>query len=185
MALTFPNLAVTDFTQLPDQIIIDLINFSNGTSIPDGSLSFGLPTALPEGSTHNTTIIASAVPGVSLYEGDATLTYNRVDLSTVPGARETRFIIGSATTIADLIPAINAAYQLNLQPEDFINAALPALIQHISDEEEAFELIAGPNSLIFVNRVALSVYRPDIPLSSVIVNTALNGLIYRQPEELV
>lgn len=184
MALSYPTMAVTDFTKLPNEIIVDLINFDNGTSLTTDLLMFGLPTALPDGGDHNTTVVATAVPG-TFYVGSVELTYNRVDMSTIPGARSVKFEIGNATKISDLVPQINAAYQLNLQPEDYVDGPLPALTEYISNEEKPFELIAGENSLIYRNRVTLSVYRKDVDLSMVILKTVLSGLIYRQPEELV
>lgn len=183
MSLTFPELAVTDFTKLPVEILIDLINFSNGTTLPYDLITFGDPVALAEDASNNTSVVATAKPE-AFYTGSVTLNYNRVDLENVPGVRSTLFEIGEATTIADLIPQINAAYQLNLQPEDFVDAALPVLVEPISNQEATFDLVAGPNSLIFRNQVTLSVFRADVALSSVITNQNLNGLIYRQPDEL-
>lgn len=182
MPLTFPQLAVSDFTKLPVEILIDLINFSNGTALPPDMLTFGEPTELTVGA-HNTTVVGTAKPG-AYYTGSVTLTYNRVDLETIPGVRSTTFEIGNATTIADLVEKINAAYQLNLQPEDFVDAELPTLSDPVSNQEMPFDLVAGPKSLIYRNKVTLNVYRADVALSSVIVNTVLSGLIYRQPDEL-
>lgn len=179
MAVLEPTMAVSDFTKLPAEIIIDLINFDNGTSLPPDGLTFGVPTVLSEG-THNTTVVATAVAD-SYYEGSVTLTYNRIDLNEVPGIRSKQFVMGTAVNISDLIPQINEAYQLNLQLADFIDGPLPTLPLSGSNPEVAFELIAGPESLIFHNRVTLSAFRPNVALSSVITKTVLSGLVYRQP----
>ena len=175
-----PNqgLAVTDFTQLPPQILIQLINFDNGTSLTPDAVTFGLPAV--SGGVRNTKLTVTAAPG-SFYTGSVDILYNRVDLATVPGVRSTVFTVATATKISDLIPQINAAYQLNLQPEDFIDGPLPAFTNNIPNEQKSFDLIAGPNSLIYVGRATLSISRGLIDLSTIITNLVLNGLTYVQP----
>jgi hypothetical protein len=171
---------VSDFTKLPQQIVIDLINNDNSTALTPDLLTFGLPTAATgDNPTRNTELSLTAKAG-SGYKGSVTVKYNRVDLSTVPGARSVVFPKGDATKIADLIPEINAAYQLNLQPEDFVDGDLPAFAGQ-PNEQHDFQLAAGADSLCFINSVTLTVHADDIDLASVITTQELNGLVYTQP----
>jgi hypothetical protein len=173
-----PVMAVTDFTKLPNEILVELINFDNGTSLTPDSVTFGTPVV--SGGVRNTQLVVTAKTG-SFYTGSVTIQYNRVDLSTVPGVRSKSFVANGLTKISDLIPQINNAYQLNLQPEDFIDGPLPTFSGTTPNETLDFDLIAGPNSLIYNNKVTLQVVCGLLDLSVAIKNLVLNGLVYTQP----
>lgn len=169
-----------DFTKLPAEIVLDQINNDNSSSLTTAQVSFGIPTAATGTSpVRDTDLTVSAVPNQG-YTGDVIVHYNRVDMATIPGTRSTTFPKGTATKISDLIPQINAAYQLNLQPEDYKDADLPTF-SGAPNEKHDFQLSAGEDSLCFKNSVTLTVHADDIPLASVITNQTLNGLVYTQP----
>lgn len=178
MADTNLVMAVSDFTKLPAEIIVDLINYDNGTTLTTNSLSFGLPS--PITGERNTQVTATALAG-SYYTGSVNLTYNRIDLLEVPGVRSKVFEIAYGATIADIIPDINLAYAINLTVDDFVDGLLPDFTDHIPNEEKTFELVANSKSLIFINSVVLSAVRRDVELSTIITKTMLSGLVYIQP----
>lgn len=171
-------MVITDFTKLPKQIIVDLINYDNDTALAPELLTFGNPTVIT--GINNTSLIVTAVPDIH-YEGSVTLNYNRIDIGTIPGIRNTNLAIGTATRISDLIPAINAKYQINLTADDYIDEILPVFITNDVNEIQTFELYTNPNSLIFIRDITFNLVRNRILLSSVIVNRFLNGLVYIQP----
>jgi len=168
-----------DFTKLPAQIITDLINTDNpGSNLNLSVLSYGVPSVAPGDSpAKNTVLVATAVPG-SGYSGTRTLYYDRVDFSTIPGTRSTEFELNGSTNISDLIPAINAAYQLNIQPEDYIDGALPTFDSGDTSTTKPFTLTAATDSLVFISAVTLSIKRDSIPLEDGIVNNVLDGLTW-------
>lgn len=171
----------SDFTKAPAEIVIDLINFDNGTDLQPNELTFGLPQ--PITGSHNTALEVTGVPGVSRYEGSADITYNRVDLATVPGVRETGFgiFLDDATSISDIVVEISERYQINLTPDDYIDGPLPDVSNTDTLVNVPFQLVANPKSLIFIGEATLHVFRKNVLLRDVIRVTALNGLVYRQP----
>lgn len=173
-----PSFVVTDFTKSPSEIIIQLINFDNGTTLTPTDLVFGNPK--PVVGLRNTEVLATATQ-VSKYSGSVTLTYNRIDLATVPGVRSTNFEFASTVTIEALIALINSTYSINLTVDDYFPPALGGFVTTPPGESLPIEIIAKPNSLIFINKLSLTVYKSELQLSSVIINTVLNGLTYIQP----
>ena len=177
---------VTDFTKAAAQIIIDLVNNDNTLALVVASVTMGAPTAAVLGGsiTRDTDLTLTAVEG-SGYTGSATIHYNRVDLSTVPGSRSTVFPKGDAVNISDLLAEINAAYGINMSNtdalhHDFVDGALPTFTG-TPNEQHTFQFTADANSLVWENSVTLTVHANDIALSDAITNATLNGLTYVQP----
>lgn len=168
---------VTDFTKAPEQILLDLINNDNTSALTTAQVTLGTPST--SGGAENTSVTLTAVAG-SGYSGSQTVTYNRVDIATVPGSRPTEFPVGSATKISDMLPQINAQYQINLTAADIVDATLPTF-DGTPNEVKTFELVMAAGALVYLNQVTLSIHANDIPLTTVITNTALNGLTYVQP----
>lgn len=171
---------VLDFTKAPEQIVLDQINNDNSSALTLTQVSFGLPTAATGTSpARDTDCTVSSIANEG-YSGSVVVHYNRVDISTVPGSRSKIFPKGSAVNISDLVPQINAAYQINLTSADYTDAALPTFTGE-PNEEHDFQLTISSDSLPFKNSVTLTVKANDIPLSSVITTATLNGLVYTQP----
>jgi hypothetical protein len=169
----------TDFTKGDTQIIVDLINERNaGLSLTPLLVTFGLPT-LNATDARNTKVTVTAVPG-SGYKNFKSLLYNRVELAVIPGARSIEFPKGDALKIADLIPEINARYQLNLTTNDFVDGDLPNFTG-TPNEKLDFQLAANADSLVYIGSVTLKIIAEDLDLAVVIANPILDGLVYVQP----
>lgn len=166
----------TDFTKSASQILIDLINESNATSLTVADVTFSAPVVEASG-TRNTGITITAVAN-SGYTGFRDLTYDRVDLAAVPGSRSNVFHLGSAATAWDLLPAINAAYGINLTSDDVENDPMPAFSGTDPQEAEPFTLRAKAGSLVYRGSVLLSIDGNDVDLATLITTTELNGLNY-------
>ena len=168
-----------DLTKPPEQLVIELINKDNGTSIKLGDLTFGVPELLPTGK-HNSRVLATATPG-SYYSGSVKINYNRIDISKIVRGRSTLFNIRNEKLLSELIPAIDERFELRLTPNDYIDTALPTFAANIPDEEKTVELVANPKSLVFIKSLKLTLERPAIDLTTLIKNILMNGLFYSAP----
>lgn len=173
---------MSDLTKAPDQIVLDLINTDNSTSLTLGLVDFGLPTVTAgENPAKNTTLTVTAKAG-SGYTGSQVVEYNRVSLDTIPviAAKPATYQLGDATKIADLIEEINAMYGIKMVPADYVDGDLPTF-EGLPNEEHTVQLVAAADSLIYIGSLVLTLKAADIELSSVITVTALNGLTYVAP----
>ena len=77
-----------------------------------------------------------------------------IDIEDIPHRQSRLFLVNGETTLADLIPAIDARFNLNLTPADYINIVLPTT-GNGPHEKEHFFLEAAETSLVFINKVRL------------------------------
>jgi hypothetical protein len=150
-----PLLLYLDFTKSPAEIIVELINYCNGTSLTVDMLTFSQPPTAMVG-VHNTMVEASSTSN-SYHNGTVEITYNRIDYEDYFADKDLYLIAeAGASWISDLIPTINEKYKLNLTRDDYIDAPLP-------DSDEAgvmgasFVLKANPRSLIFIGQIGMRV----------------------------
>lgn len=182
MTINAPLMATIDLTKSPKEIIVDLINLDNGTTLTADSLLLGTP--VPSNNIrYNTSLVLTATSTLKA-QGSVTIKYNRKNLQDFTIApNNLKFELGSATTISDLVDAINAEYSINLTSDDYVDADLPTLVELGHYEEKTFTLSAKPISLIYVDEVDLIVFRPrvdGISITSLFAQTVLNGLTYVQ-----
>jgi hypothetical protein len=170
-----------DFTKDPDQVLLDQINHDNASALTLALISFGIPTAMTGTNPNPDTQITVSSQAGSGYTGSVVVNYNRVDLSTIPGARSTVYALGNAANISDMIPEVNAAYQINLTAADYTDGPLPTFTGGIPNEEHNFQIAATADSVVYEGVMTLTLRSNDIPLSSVITSPTLTGLVYVQP----
>lgn len=166
----------TDFTKPALQILVDLINATNGTSLTLTDIDFSA-CAATGGGNRNTGVTITAKPNTG-YTGHRDLTYDRVDLASIPGSRSKVFQLGSAVSAKDLLPALNAAYGLNLTTDDIIDDPMPTFTGGDPAEQEPFTLRAKATSYIYRGSVVLTMDANDVDLQNLITTTELNGLFY-------
>jgi hypothetical protein len=165
----------TDFTKMPLEILVDLINLANGSALTTADVSFSPPTALT-GASRNTGLTITAKPG-GMYSGSRDVTYNRVDMGMIPGLRSTEFTVNpSWRYMHDLVPAINAAYNLNLQPEDYYDDQLPDFSDYTLNNHN-FLLRAQPGSYIYTNMLVLTAVGGKTLISDYLTQNLLSGFI--------
>lgn len=151
-----PLLLYLDFTKSAAEIIVELINYCNGTSLTSDMLTYKLPPTVISGN-HNTVVEATATP-TSPYEGMMEVTYNRIDLGELFESFDKFLVADSgARYISDIIPLVNAKYKLNLTRDDYLDGPLPDSSQANPETGSSFVLKANPRSLIFIGQVSLSV----------------------------
>jgi hypothetical protein len=142
-----------DFTKAPEQLVIDMINNDNGTTLTTDQLTFGIPE-LSNGK-HNSKVLVRATENSKL-KGSALIQYNRIDIGKIPNGRSTIFPVTTEIKLSDLVPVINIAYDLRLTPADYIDIALPSF-SNIPNEKLTVDLVAANTSLIFINKLTLTV----------------------------
>lgn len=185
---------ISDYTKLPEQILLDLINNDNGTSFELGQLVFQAPTvrANDDGEpAHNnrlTTIRVAAAEG-SGYANYVDMKYRRIhfrdvfELSNPDNAIEfpiasIPFDLAENTRLVDLIPTINQRYGLNLQATDFWDRALPVFEGPPPYANAYVRMEAKVESPVFVGGVRLRILPNDYPLDQRLPNNELSGLEY-------
>jgi len=165
---------VTNFTKLPDEILIDMINADNGTQFKVGDLAFGIPSPIQGNVKRNTALEVYA--GVeSQFAGSVKINYNRLPLDyKIQGDLE--FAVDDARRTRDLVPAINRRFGINLTPDDYVDEEFSA---PAFGEVVELSLTATHESLVWIGSVTLSLINDvseGIPLSLVIKDVYLDTL---------
>lgn len=151
-----PLLLRLDLSKSAAEIIVELINYCNGTSLTSDMLTYVIPPSSITG-THNTVVIARSTP-TSPYEGEMEVTYNRIDLGELFAELDPYLVADSgAKYISDVIPLINEKYKLNLTGDDYLDGPLPDSSLTPVSEGASFVLKANPRSLIYIGQAALRV----------------------------
>lgn len=181
MATSSIPVFVSDFTKLPEAILIDLINFDNGTSLTPSLLSFGSPHALAN-DTHlrNTSLQVTANP-ISNYTGSVVVYYNRIDLSVVPGVRSVDFLLpDTVSMVSDIIALINSRFSIRLTSADYQNDTLTEL----TDSFVQLAILAEPTSLVWINSLNIRIKRAvssTVDLSNLLTVRDLDVFVYVPP----
>ncbi len=137
---------MTDFTKLPLNALLDLVNEDNPlAALPMEALDFGTPVQVNDNPL-TTTILISAKPD-SGYLDSVTVTYAKVDLDNLPGTASRKFA-KTGPYLSDIIPAINERYGVNLMPGEYNNSFLGG-----PGEEVTLSQRAG--SVVFCNSAVL------------------------------
>lgn len=175
---------VSNFTQDPQKILIDLINEDNNTSLSVESVDVALHEEQIV-TEKNTRILVTPKAG-SGYSGSVALEYNRLNIQDfVDLYYPEQFIIplGDTETFLDLIPEIEAGLGIklteNLDYEDQIIEPWAG----IPNETKLIQVPILPTSLIYLGELEFILDGNDIPLETVLTNLILNGLNLPTGEE--
>jgi hypothetical protein len=146
---------VLDFTQPAASVLLAQINHDNGTITTVDQVHFEQVASLPNTdlSGLNSIVFVAAAQGAQ-FEGQDFFRYNRIDISTVPGARTTAFARSTAVYLSDILGQINSAWSLNLTPADIEDGILPA---SLNSNPVTFMLQIAPSSLLWLNEIEISV----------------------------
>lgn len=172
---------VFDYTQDEMTLLIGLIRRDNGDKpLTLGQATFGQPNVNIPTPDHDrdTVIVANSILGKG-YKGRQTFYYNRVPLDEFVDWRipdKSIFPMTTETMMSDLLPAINAKWSTNIQPDKILNIPLPSVGG--VDGLASVRLTAAPNSLVYEKFVDIWVIPPVIPLYVELPNTDLDGLSY-------
>jgi hypothetical protein len=155
--------APTVFTKSSRQIVLDLINLKNNTSLSFNEVSFTSVTPMPaDGSgqigQYNTSVLVTSVPGNTKVAGSKTFLYRRVTLgSKLPPATSIIDAGGQPYLLSTALSLINTKYGLNLALEDVTvfphqDVLMPAYSN--------LTLIASPASLVWLGQTFVQLSSP-------------------------
>lgn len=157
-----------NFNQTSDLMMMELINQDNNQTLTLAVVQLSAPA--PATGSRNSTVTLSARPA-SGYVGVVPFFYDRLDLA--------QFFVGGldfeatgVTTTADLLPLINAQYNLQMRETDII-------LEPIEDGEVS--LRAAPGSYLWIGEVDVVVTNPMIELEEILTVTELDGFEYPLP----
>lgn len=157
-----------DFNQPSEKMMMDLINQDNNQSLSLAVVQLSAPS--PATGNRNSTVTLSARPA-SGYVGVVPFFYDRLNLAEFfVGGLE--FVGTGITTTADLLPLINAQYQLQMGETDII-------LEPIVDGEVS--LRAAPGSYLWIGEVDVVITDPLIDLEEILPVTELSGFEYPAP----
>lgn len=165
----------SNFKQSAHQILVDLVNASNaatGLALTPGQVSFGEVTPVAGGAVEDTAVTVSSVTG-SGYRGSVDLQYKRVNLGFMEDLAPGLVIETDVANTRELVGYLNEVFGINLQEEDLVSTAVPALIP---DENTDVVFAAAADSKIFCGETTIPLTKTLITLSTVILVTELDGL---------
>lgn len=156
----------TDLTLSGERLLLGLINEANPHLLfAEGDLSFGTPYALAEDATRNAAIEIRGT-GTSTFEGPLTVTYNRLDLTTLFTGDDLQFrYAADLVMVHDLIPLINARFGINILLSDIINAPLNLSGSYPKQQT----LIATPDSTIYRGALQVTLTQPAVLVDRAVV----------------
>jgi hypothetical protein len=153
---------VIDFTEEPEEVLVDLINIYNDTHFTPGQLFFGMPQILPDSQQNPNTSLVVYSKKFSGYKGQVTIKYQRLEIQSQVGDGEsTIFDIGNATMLSDLIPSINSQLGINLNPEDFLDVSLRAVAGNGTNMYEE-QLVILDYSLLYTGAMTVTIRTNEV-----------------------
>lgn len=171
-------MAYTHLNKLGKDLILDVINRTNTSSITFMDVDFSLPQNIPSaGSGRNTTVLVTALPN-SRYKGERRVYYWRLPIDQVISEQYRRFPVeGSPTNTLQLIQEVNNRYGLRLTAEDIV-------VEEIDTSQKPVDISIRikSGSYAYIGEVTLNVVAPAIDLSDIITIDLLEGLVY--PEDV-
>jgi hypothetical protein len=165
-----------DLNKPATQIIIDLIWRSNGISFEYDTLDFGVPKAIdnpPPWAANTVVEITDNLMESELYTGSTKIAYRRLPLSElVPTSTDPIVLPTLPFQTTDLLAAINAAYQIQLQPSDVVNVTYQSLSGPIT-------IAAADTALCYIGSLAPNFVGPELDV--VLTNPDLSGFTPYEP----
>lgn len=182
-----------DYTQSPDEILVQLINEENGRNIKPADLNLNSLAIAPDPISGRPdfnnvrTSIGVAAAAQSGYKGAVTVKYNRVhvrqvfpnndDPSTRYATTQDAYEPGEHTSLSQILPDINARHSINLKPDDIFDMDLPVFEGPPPYADSYVRLEMRSSHKIFVGGINIKI-KPN-PWDLVGLQfTELNGLLY-------
>lgn len=165
--------------KLGSELVYDLLNADNPDApipLSSANCTLGTPVVNTNDSiAKNTSLVLTAVLGQG-YRSAQTVYYNRVALAdllaTYPSEGGDTFSLADVVTYADLLPAFNTRYKVNLVAGDIVGGDLPDPVEGVISAN--FQ--AAPGSLILNGAVNLTIVFSVSPtLASAVTVTELSG----------
>lgn len=110
----------SDFTHLPRDIVLELINATNSSSVTVKDVSLGIPYPF-DNPDFGTNTALEVVGKEGKLAGTLTVYYNRVHMSEIVDGIDKTFYIKESCRLSSLMSGFNSRYALNVQPEDYFD----------------------------------------------------------------
>jgi hypothetical protein len=171
---------VSNYNQPSQQILLDLVN---DTNTQNGSLlspltteqvDIGGPVVLVGDDAGNTSVSLTAIAG-SGYSDSVTVKYNRIEMSSIPGALSTVFSRNGSTTLSGLLTEINTRYGLQITQDDIVDATIN-LNPLLPNGTESMGLTASSTALVWLGQLPITIQNDLVPLDQVVLTVNLGGL---------
>lgn len=172
----------SNYKQSSVQIILDLINFYNGTAIKRHQVDFGAITPTEGKQVH---LVLHSRRGGGFY-GDSAVYYNRVDLAEIPYAangQEHEYDVSTASGVLDFI---NSRYGVKIDAtdvaidgQDLLDADFPVSQEY--DVPQAFVITAKPTSPVWIGSLTINLTKTRVKLQDIWTVTILEGLDIENP----
>lgn len=160
------------------QSLVDYVNAANSSALKVAELDFGLPTPIEgtwrEGLIDRNTAIKLTAREESNFQGSRVVCYDRLDLNDINKLVQLTIKGYYPTTTHDLIKPLRLRYGIILDPEEFIEEALPA----IGDEPVTCILRAKPEAVGWIGQAEIMVTQGDAILADHLTTTQLPGINY-------
>lgn len=160
------------------ELIIDLINAANNSTLDETKVSFGAPAPLTDDpSNHNTRTTVASVRGGG-YVGSVNVTYNRLDIALLFNGIDVVIDVPDAVTTADLLPRLNEKYGLGLEVSDISDTNID---KSSGTGSYTHTLVISGGSYAYIGSLSLIVgAEPEVGerLDTVILVNNLSGLLY-------
>ncbi len=140
-----------DYTQTPELLLLELINYDNGTAITSDMVTFSEPQPVIEGE-RNTVITVSAAEGSPFEMGSQDLFYNRIAL---PALGALAFLSEDLFNAQTLLAAINSEKLAYLYLTDLEDFDLPQELD--VGEIHTFNLTARPSSIRWMGEASIEI----------------------------
>lgn len=148
---------MTDLTQSSSQVVIDLINTTNGSSFTASDFTFGTPGNNNIRLNGQNTIITLTPKGGTALDLPVTETYNRLRLDQVLELPYCQLPTSNPSRVLNILDALNQKYQLNLTANDIADA--PFKPTDIRTGIKSMKISTVPTSLVY--RGSATVYFGD------------------------
>lgn len=164
---------VSDFSKSEQQILLDLVNYANGTAFTLNLVDI----TFSQGTAGNAQVSVTAKAG-SGYAGSVITDYRRLDIADFADIYYPEGIVlaqSEGMLLSDYLPEINFAMGTALSPSIVIDVELGPWAGE-PNETKSIQLAINSSSLVYYGQVPVLIDGNDIPLDTVINNTILNGL---------
>lgn len=164
---------VSDFTQEQNKIVLDLINFDNGTNLNLSQVEIG---DVGSGDVAEVTASVEAKVG-SGYSGNQSVTYNRLNIQDFADVFYPGGLVvpeGSATSLHDVLTEINAALGIALTTDDVVNQPF----NWVGSPNEFLDITLAviPGHKVYFGDMLVTIDNNEISLASIVTVRVLSGL---------
>lgn len=164
-----------DYNRPSEQILLDLLFYTSGSAIPEGSLVFGTPTTFgpfqndPFQRDTRVRVSVASSPSARM-RGTVTLQYARLWLDDfIPEFEQIPIEVATLPfTTYQILPMLNARYGLQLAEADVENDTFEVAAP-------TYAIRAKPSSLVWQGTLPIETTYDEIRLDALILVTELNG----------